>query len=209
MEATLGAVPQTKLPDLVRYGMDSVKEYTRTVKQMDAWMNQVIEAHHALAKEWLTFNRDNKKDAKILGELMHASTLAGVDVMNFQMPDAATLKKMNKEKRAMWTKRAEDYQALLPFWEKLGKGPKNSYQSYVYDAQKQTIVPAGPEAQLSQAQFIYASVRDTYAQQRDMLVHNLEQRIEQTEANQASKAALITALRKQFEAGRITPYFPT
>lgn len=207
-EAVLGAMPQTKLPDMVQYGLDSVPEYTRTVQQMNAWMNQVMEGHHALAKEWLKFNRDNTKDAKILGELMHASTLAGVDVMNFQMPDTATLKKMNKENRAMWAKRQADYELLLPFWERLGKGPKQTYQTYMYDAKKQTVVPYGTESELSQAQFIYASVRDTYAQQRDMLIHNLEERINQTEANEAAKAALITQLRKQFEAGKITPYFP-
>lgn len=208
IEATLGAVPQTKLPDFIQHGMEHVSMYTRTVKRMDNWMNTVIEGHHALAKRWLAFNRSDVAAGKMLGEFMHASTLAGVDVQNFKMPDEATLKKMNVQNRALWAKRADDYKALQPFWERLGKGAKQPYQRFTYNAEKQTLVPFGPEVQLSEAQAIYASVRDTYAQQRDMLVHNLEERINQTEADGASKAALITKLRQQFEAGLINPYFP-
>jgi hypothetical protein len=209
IEATLGAVPQSKLTDFITSGMESVTEYVKTVKRMDAWMNMVIEGHHAIAKSWLKFNRANPKIAKILGEFMHASTLAGVDVMTFKMPDAAEYKKMSKEKRAMWDKRASDYKVLLPFWERLGKsGERKQYQRFYYDHGSQQPKPIGNPVEVSEAQFIYLSVRDTYSMQRDMLIDNLEKRIEQTEADEAAKAALIAKLRKQFEAGQITPYFP-
>jgi hypothetical protein len=206
---SLGAVPQSKLKDFVRYGMESVAQYTATVKRMDAWMNQEMEGHHFLAKKWLTFNRSNKEGAKMLGEFMHASTLTGVDVPAFEMPDAATMKKMNKEKRAMWQERAANYKRLAPFWKKLGgMGEKVTYQQTIFDAAKRKNVPIGMPMEVSEAQMIYLSVRDLYASNRGMLMKALEDRIQETEADQAAKAALIAKLRKQFEAGRITPYFP-
>ena len=207
-EVILGGLPQTKLKDYVP-SMASVPEYLKTVKKMNNWMNQIMEGHHALAKRWLDFNRSDTKGAKMLGEFMHASTLAGVDVMNFDMPSEADLKQMNPQQRELWRKRQADYKALQPFWERLGKmGNKIPYQMFRYDAEKGTLVPFGREIQLSEAQFIFASVRDTYAQGRDMLVDSLEKRIMDTEADGAAKAALITKLRKQFEAGKINPYFP-
>jgi hypothetical protein len=208
-EAVLAAVPQTKIPDFIKYGMDDVRRYTRTVKKMDAWMNKHIEGHHALAKTWLKFNQKFKDGAKLLGEFMHASTLAGVDVPAFQMPDAAALKKMNKQKRAMWAKRQADHKRLLPFWEKLDKmGERIMYQQFAYNPTRDTMEPRGPAVEVSEAQHIYLQVRDTYMNMRTSLMWNLEKRIRDTEADEASKAALIARLRKQFESGEITPYFP-
>ena len=209
IKGSLGAVPQTKLKDFVRWGMESVEQYTATVKRMDAWMNEEMEGHHLLATNWLNFNKDNKDGAKMLGEFMSASTLTGVDVDSFAMPDAATFKKMNKEKRALWQMRKENYARLAPFWEKLGKmGKQVTYQPAVYNPKSETVAAEGESKKVSEAQMIYLSVRDTYMAHRSMLIHNLEKRIMQTEADQAAKAALIAKLRKQFEAGHISPYFP-
>lgn len=208
IKGSLGAVPQTKLKDFVQYGMDAVEQYTATVKRMDAWMNTEMEGHHAVAAKWLDFNKD-KKAAKLLGEFMHASTLAGVDVATFTMPDKATYTKMNKEVRAMWDKRKLDYERLAPFWEKLGKmGPKVPYLQARYDAKSGRMQAVSEERMMSEGQVIYLTVRDLYSGQRDMLIHNLEMRIAKTEADQQAKATLIATLRKQFEAGQITPYFP-
>lgn len=209
ISGALNAVPQTKLKDFVRYGMPSVQQYTATVKRMDAWMNEQMEGFHLLARNWLDFNKKNKDGAKMLGEFMHASTLSGVDIPSFQMPDAATLKKMNKEKRALWAKKERDYKVLQPFWEKLGKmGGRVTYQQSVYDAGLNRLKMVGNPIEVSEAQMIYLSVRDAYAAQREMLMKHLEDRINQTEADDNAKGALISRLRKQFESGLINPYFP-
>jgi hypothetical protein len=39
---SLAAVPQTKLPDFIRYGMDSLPQYTRMLKRMDGYMNGLM-----------------------------------------------------------------------------------------------------------------------------------------------------------------------
>jgi hypothetical protein len=206
--AALNAVPQTKLKDFVRHGMRSVKTYTSIVKEMDAWMNKVMEEHHTLAKVWLGFNQKHKKEAKILGEFMHVSTLSGVDVPTFEVPDKATYTKMNKQQRALWDKKKQDYEILKPFWDKLGKvGERKEYQQTIYDMESSTYKPLGQPMEVSEAQFIYLSVRDAYSNQRSMLLHNLEKRIEETDADRKSKTTLITRLRQQFEAGKISPYF--
>jgi hypothetical protein len=210
IEGALGAVPQTKLKDFVRYGMDAVGEYTKLIKRMDGFMNGLMEGHADLAKEWLKFNNGNRKIAKILGEFMHASSLAGVDPVEFEMPDAATMKKMNKVARAMWRKRAVDHKILMPFWERLGKegGDQVTYKRELYNPVTKKMETVGTPIKVSQAQSIYLRVRDVYGNQRTQLIENLEKRINETEADQAAKAALIAKLRLQFERGKIVPYFP-
>ncbi len=209
IKGALGAVPQTKLGDFVQHGMESVPEYTKTIKLMDAWMNGEMEGHHNLATRWLKFNKAFKDGAKLLGEFMHASTLAGVDVISFAMPDAATYKKMSKKKRKLWDKKELDYRRLAPFWAKLAKhGEQVEYQRKVYDIKTERQVDAGKPIMVSEAQLIYLQVRDTYSVARDMMIHRLEVRILETEATHAAKATLIAKLRKQFEVGTITPYFP-
>jgi len=208
IEAILTAVPQSKLKDFIRYGMASVKSYVNEVKAMDAYMNELMEGHAILGKKWLAFNNKNIDGAKLLGEFMHASTLAGVDPVAYQAPDAATLKKMNKTQRKIWRKRAIDHKLLMPFWEKLGgMGEQVDFTHKTYDTNTDKIVD-GYSMKVSEAQAIYLEVRDTYAQQRTRVIHGLELRIMETEADHALKVKLITQLRRQFEVGMIVPYFP-
>ena len=208
-EAILAAVPQSKLKDFVKSSLEHIRGYTDTVKRMDAWMNKVIERDHTLAKRWLAFNQAFTDGAKLLGEFMHASTLAGVDVPSFQMPDQATWKKMNKKVRAMWLDRQRDAKILQPFWDKLGAmGEPTTYQTQTYDPRTDKMVPTGEPIEVSEGQAIYMMVRDSYMNQRNALIYNLEQRINESEADANAKAELIARLRRQFEAGLINPYFP-
>lgn len=218
IEVVLGAVPQTKLKDFVKYGLESVGEYTKLIKEMDAWMNREMEVYHDLAKKWrgLITGKKTKKGAKMLGELMSASTLAGVDVTNFEMPDKAAFKKMNKQKRALWLQRKQDYEILKPFWDKLANvGEQVEYQKKVYKdvvnakgIKNGKRIAVGDKVMVSEAQAIYMEVRDNYAYMRDQLISNLEDRIHQTEMNEASRMQLIAELRRRFESGKIMPYFP-
>ena len=206
--AILASVPQTKLKDFIRYGMESVKRYVGTIAKMNAYMEQLMETHAALGREWLAFNKKYKDGAKLLGEMMHSSTLAGVDPSDFQMPSAAELKKMSKVKRAMWAKRQQDYEILLPFWQKLGNtGKKVTYEKLVWDAKtnKERVVETRT---VSEAQAIYMKVRDVYANMRKRGIEALIQRVSETEIDQANKATRIARLRLLFESTMINPYFP-
>jgi len=210
-EWALGAVPQTKLKDFIKFGLIHVERYTNLVKQMDAWMSNVIEGDGELAKRWMTFNqKQGRKNARLLSEFATASSLAGVDVPTFQMPDAATYTKMNMEDRAKWQERQVNYNKLKKFWFKdlAGMGEKTTYQKRVYNTTTDKFDLTGESIQVSEGQYIYLSARDSYANQRKMLIHNLNERIQQTDASQEAKSLLIAKLRKQFEAGLIVPYFP-
>ena len=208
IEGVLAAVPQSKLKDFIRFGMASVKDYVNEVKRMDAFMNQIMEGHAVLGRKWLDFNNKNKEAAKLLGEFMHASSLAGVDPVEFQFPDAQQITKMSKKKREMWRKRAIDHKILMPFWEKLGgMGDQVDYTHREYDPENDKHVETY-SMKVSEAQAIYLEVRDTYAEQRTRVIHGLEERIMQTDADHAAKVKLITQLRRQFERGKIVPYFP-
>ena len=209
-EWALGAVPQTKLKDFVKFGLEHVKYYTSIVKKMDAWMSNVIEGDGELAKRWMRFNqKQGRKDARLLSEFATASSLAGVDVPTWQFPDAATYKKMNQEDRVKWQERELVYKQLKPFWDKLAKmGDETTYQKRVYNTATDKFEPIDVPITVSEAQYIYLSARDSYTNQRTMLIYNLEERINDTEASNDAKSALINKLRKQFEAGKINPYIP-
>ncbi len=208
IEGVLAAVPQSKLKDFIRYGMGSVKDYVNEVKKMDAFMNRLMEGHAALGKKWLNFNRANTSGAKLLGEFMHASSLAGVDPIEYSAPDAATFKKMNKTTRKVWRKRAIDHQILMPFWEKLsGMGEQVDYTHREWDPVAEKHIETY-SLKVSEAQAIYLEVRDTYAEQRTRIMHGIDVRIEDSEADETSKLKLIAELRRQFEKGKIVPYFP-
>jgi hypothetical protein len=207
-KAVLAAVPQNKLPEFIRYGMPGAEHYTKTMKEMNAFMETMMSGQSELADTWLKFNRKYVEGAKLLGELMHSSTLAGVDISNFQMPSDADLKKMSKTKRAMWKQRAEDYKLLKPFWDKLGKiGEQKKYEKLVWDAEtdKESVMAS---QNVSEGQYLYMTVRDVYSNMRLRSIDGLLKRIEQTDANEATRASRIASLRALFETSMITPYFP-
>jgi hypothetical protein len=221
---TLSIVPLTKLKDFIRFGMQHTKLYVFTNKRMDAFMNVRVDRHAAIAKDWLNLtvkkwrkgSAKMRKGAKVLGELMHASTLTGVDMASFKMPDEAAWKKMSKKKRKLWKQKQIDYNKLRKFWNQLGDpeygGDMVTYQKEVFKPDETTTggkwVPEGEPMEVTQAQALYMRVRDTYENSRTELIYNLERRIENSEADRNTKGALIARLRKEFEAGLITPYFP-
>lgn len=210
-EWVLGGVPQTKLKDFIKHGMIHVRAYTKLVKDMDAWMSNVIEGDGELAKRWMTFNqKQGRKAARLLSEFATASSLNGVDVPTWEFPDAATYKKMNQEDRAKWVERELVYNQLKKFWfQDLAKmGDQTTYQKKVYNTATDKFEPVDVPITVSEGQYIYLSARDSYMNQRTMLIHNLNERINDTEASQDAKSALINKLRKQFEAGKINPYIP-
>lgn len=213
----LTLLPQSKLPTIIRNGMQSTKRYVQNIKKMSAYMERLMEGHADVGRTWLEFNRDHTDTAKILGELMHASSLAGVDMADFQTPTEADFKKMNKNKRKMWLQREADYKVLLPFWEKIGRtGNKITYEESIYQAgvmQPDGLRGDGRSRVLQthtvpEGHAIYMQVRDTYRNMRRRGIEGLEERISAAENDQQVRKAKIAGLRKLFESGKIKPYFP-
>lgn len=178
-ELILSAMPQSKLNEVIRNAMFSVHEYVRTMKRMDGFINERLEEQAETGRVWRTMFRKDKKNAALMGEIMHEATRAATDPSKpFTMPK--TFDKMDADKRKEWIKRRRDHAILKKAWDRLS-----------------------PEAQQ-----LYKKVRDEYATNRTEVLKALEERIKQTEADDMAKAKLMAELRSQFEAGRVDPYFP-
>ena len=179
-EAALSLIPRRNLKDFVRgNAMPSVAEYINLASRMDGRAFELQEQADELGKRWMRYTSKNKAAGKVLGSMMHNSTLAEVDPSKPYKP--LKTGKMNLEDRAKDNKRREAHAYLKGFWDKMD----------------------------TEAQSIYREVRDSYQENRRLVEKSITERIEQSEADPDAKRSVLTELRKQFEAGRVSgPYFP-
>lgn len=176
----LGAIPRDRLRDFIAPGkMPSTDAYTREVQKMDGRRNELMLEAEKIGKRWLKYNRKNRESAKTLSELMHASTIAGVEPANEYKPLYSNPK--NLEQRTIEAQRKAQHSRLRKFWNQMdGEGKA-----------------------------LYVDVRDSYAKDRDRVMTALETRINGAEAEGRTKVQLLNELRTQFEKGRVAgPYFP-
>jgi hypothetical protein len=159
--------------------MPDIEKFIRTHDQMTGRRGQIMEDRAATTRDWSQWISKNKEQGKSLGELMHSSTLAGVDPskpFKARWPDSAdaTQQAADKMRKTYYDKASKAYAALDP------KGKE-----------------------------LFNKVRDDYAQHRQQVFDALEQRVNQSAASEETKKSLMTALRQKFEAGRVqSPYFP-
>lgn len=181
LEAVLAVIPRRNLRDFVsRTAMPSVGEYVRTANRMDGERNRQMSEHEKVGKRWSNYISKNKAGARLMGEMMHAATLAGVDP-SIPYKSLKPREKMNDADKAADAKRRGDHQILKRWWAKLD-----------------------PEAQA-----IYKEVRDGYIRQREEIEASLMSRIAASQADRKAKVKIMAALQKKFEAGRVAgPYFP-
>lgn len=175
----LNASPQSKLPEYIRNAMHSISDYVREMKRMDGFINERLENLSETGNKWRDMIRKNGRDAKLMGEIMHQSTLSRTDPsLEFEMPP--NFVKMSVKQKRIWVKRRRDHAILKKSWDKLS-----------------------PDAQE-----LYQAVRKDYENLRSETLEGLENRINATEADEMARANLVATLRKRFEAGKIDPYFP-
>lgn len=180
IDAALAFIPRRNLPDFMPPGkMKSMSEYVRAAQRMDGRRNELLDKFDATAKKWLKYTSKNKDGARTMGELMHAATLSGVDPSK---PYEAVFKNASTvEAKQFERERRAQHGALQKFWSRLD----------------------------DQGKAIFNEVRDSYAEHRKNIEAALEKRIDETEADDKTKKALMTELRQKFESGRIRgPYFP-
>jgi hypothetical protein len=159
--------------------MPDVEKFIRTHDQMTGRRGQIMEERAATTRDWSRWISKNKEQGKNLGELMHSSTLAGVDP--------------SKPFKERWPGSADVTQQAAD------KMRKTYYDkaSKVYNA----LDPKGKE--------LFNKVRDDYSQHRQQVFDALERRINESAAADTTKKSLVTALRQKFESGRVqAPYFP-
>lgn len=184
IETALKAIPRRNLPDFMSpKKMPSMREYVRTANRMDGRRNELLTKSEAIGKNWNRYVTKNKPGGRLLGELMHASTLAGVDPSRDYAPKYTSKKSrpISDAERTLEIARRQQYAALKSYWNKLD--------------------PDGRQ--------IFHEVRDHYQDRRRAVEEGLMNRIRNSEASGQTKSALMDHLRQQFEAGRVQePYFP-
>lgn len=178
----LATIPRRNLKDFVsNEEMPAAREYILMANRMDGRRNELLANHEELGSRWSKFTSANKEQARILGEMMHAATIAGVDPSMPYRPlkDRANMGPLDQ---AIDAKRRGDYTILRRWWD---------------------------QEMSEEAKTIYRDVAKAYRDQRNLVEAALVKRIEDTQADNGTKRSLIAELRQQFEQGRVTGvYFP-
>lgn len=163
--------------------MPSLHQFIRVHDQMDGRRGQLMNKAADIAKDWSRYVSKDKVRGGALGELMHASTLGGVDPAEpFESRYTAEAKSADPTKQAHDDMRTELHQRLRD----------------VYNKQ---LDAKGRE--------IFNTVRDHYVLHRQEVFNALQARIDASGADANTKKSLMSELRQKFEAGKVQgPYFP-
>lgn len=212
--AVLKAIPLNYFPELARPNMTAVNDYLRVKRLMDAFRGQKHADADTIAGDWLKYARlgfagKDKAKAAELADLMHDSTLAGVDPSQ-----------TDEE-----TKAKPGYTALRRRFVSMPPKGRELYQKVrdAYAAQQEELdeilldnVRKAQEIALARADERYKrdlqKIKDAGLKGIDL--RNAEQdaasahKAETTKAKWAAKARM-TKMRIAFESTRVEqPYFP-
>lgn len=182
IQGLLSLIPRRNLVDFLAAGkLPAMRKYLSIAERMDGRRNELMAQTETLANRWVKYTRKQKKNARILAELMNASTLAGVDPLESYRSSLEGKKRPTAEQRTREAERKAAYDALKKYADRLD-----------------------PEGQQ-----IYRDVRDSYAADRVKIMAGIEERINAAAANDEVKRTLLNEIRKKFESGKVAgPYFP-
>lgn len=183
-DARLAFIGLRNLPDFMDGKvMPSLRQFIRVHDQMDGRRGDLMNKAADLARDWSRYVSKDKARGGALGELMHASTLGGVDPSK---PWEARY--TDAEKKADATKQAHE-------------DMRKDLHSRLKDMFNKQLDDKGRE--------LFNTVRDRYAQHRQEVFKALESRIMESGADNNTKQMIMGELRKKFESGKVQgPYFP-
>jgi hypothetical protein len=177
----LAAIPRRYLLDFMPAELaPSLNRYLQQANRLSGRRNELQTEYEDTARTWAQWARKNHREAGILSELMHASTLAGVDPEKPYKPLKNPENMSDADKKTDMLRR-EQYQMLRDVWETLP----------------------------TEAHGIYTDVRDSYIKMRERVEKGLEARIMASAADGKTKKAMLDELRAKWESGRVKGvYFP-
>ncbi|MDA4845960.1 PLxRFG domain-containing protein [Hoeflea poritis] len=210
----LATVPLNYFTDLARPNMVAVGQYLDVKRMMDAYRGRKHAQWDEIAQRWLKyvrlgFGRNGKAKAKVLADLMHDSTLAGVDPASIAKDMKASPKYADLRKR---------FTALPKAAQKVFIDVRNAYEAQakeVDDILLQNVRKAYHIAE-KRAEEAYNREMEKIAaadmSKRDRLQAEKQAsdtfKAQRTRAGFSMKARL-TRLRMAFESSRVpAPYFP-
>lgn len=121
----LGAVPLNYMKDFARNGMSAVGDFIEIKRKMDTMRQKMHNEYDEKAQEWLSWARTDKKAATALSDLMHESTIAGVDP---SVPLTSAILDMVNGQEQKQAKRAE-YDRLKAKYDALPKEAQSIYKT--------------------------------------------------------------------------------
>lgn len=163
--------------------MPGLHQFVRIHDQMDGRRGQLMQKSADIAKDWSRWISGNKKMGGTLGELMHASTLGGVDP--------------SKSFSARYSDSAKSADAT-----------KMAHEAMRFDLHKRLRDVYNNQLD-SKGRELFQTVRDHYVEHRQDVLDALEKRITESGADDNTKKQIMSKLRLQFEDGKAQgPYFP-
>jgi N12 class adenine-specific DNA methylase/predicted RNA methylase len=210
----LKTVPLNYFTELARPNMTAVGDYLRVKRLMDAYRGTKHAAADEIAGEWLKYARlgflgKDKSRAQELANLMHNSTLAGVDPSK---TDEETTKKPGYELLR------KQYMAMPEKGRQLYRSVRDAYKKQALELDDILLDNVRKAQQIAHDR-AEARYRKTMEKIRDSGLTGIDRRNAEEDAASAHKAettkatwaakARLTKMRIAFEASRVEePYFP-
>ena len=202
---TLAAVPLRALVDFADARMTAVGDYIKLMNRASGLENQIQNEIMDLVDPWKNLARKDYEMSNRLAGVMHESTLAGTDP--------------SKPFKPAWSERDETAYYKLQNEFHTGQGNLKKRQRLARMEERKLLdkmreakhggLERAYNAMSVEAKTIYQSVRDFNSKQYSRLQQSLEDRIKQTAgADDSTKSALISRIRREFEVGKVDPYFP-
>lgn len=204
--AWLGALGLRHLGDIGADVLPQIKAYIDIANNMFAERNTYQERAHEWADRWRKFNGKHKESRDELANLMHDSTLAGIDPSKAFTPEkTAVLRK--KIATILATARAhghldpEQAKALKALDEKLAAAPQRRGDYEKLKARFDKLPDEGKA--------IFNGIRDEYVQRQTDMEEELTNRIDRIEGPESARTAMKERMRLHFETAKVQgPYFP-
>ena len=216
--AALGALTLRHLGELAKNMLPAVSYYSDLVQRMASMRNELQESGHEIMQNGLSYLKANREEAPKLFELLHDSTIAGVDPAEAYRPlkmplhDDRTLVDVTKESVRKFIKELEAQMRLQP-----GSAPRYSARIkevkklWKQERERNTAYPAMRARWLAlstPAKDQWVAMRDAYIRQSEAYEQALLERIQALDMAGAQKAAMVAKMRAQFEAARVPFYVP-
>ncbi len=123
----LKAVPLNYFEELAQPGMRGVHEYLRVKRNLDAYRGKKHAKAAETAQSWLKYTRLGREKVSALANLMHESTLAGVDPSLNEQQYLEYLKERDKKRNPAYEALRKRFTELPPEGRKLFERVRDDY----------------------------------------------------------------------------------
>lgn len=214
----LGTVPGRPLLEELGKRLPALQRYLRFKESMDADRQQWHAKTDTIAQEWIKLGKKDTEANGRLMDLMHRSTIAGVDPSKGFHTFKGEKAGDRRVRQNSYASFKAEFDALPADFQRMFRKVKNAYGELA-DAFEQAVIDNVRDAQkiaLRKAERAYRKalkrVEDDglTGQEREDALAEAQARVDAARANVGwAQKARVASLREQFESNRLSgPYFP-